>query len=80
MQEKGGTNLTNLRWDELDGAGPIDNRPCNDKLHHFVKKNVTQDMWHMVGGKLSLKISSPQLLRFGVDSVLKILNKRMTQL
>ena len=27
-----------------------------------------------------LKISAPQLLRFGIDSVLKILNKRITQL
>ena len=32
----------------------------------------------MVGGEHSLKISAPQLLRFGIDSVLKILNERMT--
>ena len=23
---------------KLDGVGPVDNRPSNDKLHHFVKK------------------------------------------
>ena len=22
---------------KLEGVGPIDNRPCPDKLHHFVK-------------------------------------------
>ena len=32
----------------------------------------------MVGVEHSLKISAPQLLRFGIDSVLKILNERMT--
>ena len=41
--------------------------------------HVTHDMWHMVGGKHSLKILAPQLLRFGIDSVLKVLNKRITQ-
>ena len=30
------------------------------------------------GGELSLRISAPQLLRFGINSVLNILNKRMT--
>ena len=35
--------------EELDGVGPVDNRPSTDKLHHFVrkknkKKNVTCDM------------------------------------
>ena len=34
----------------------------------------------MVGGEHSLKMSASQLLRFGIDSVLKILNKRITQL
>ena len=33
-----------------------------------------------MGYEHSLKISAPQLLRFGIDSVLKILNERMTQL
>ena len=63
----------------------VDNRPSPDKLHHFVKKkktldtwHVTYDTWHMVGGEHSLKISAPQLLRFGIDSVLKILNKRIS--
>ena len=32
----------------------------------------------MVGGEHSLKISALQLLRFGIDSVLKILNERIT--
>ena len=41
---------------------------------------VTRDMWHMVGGEHSLKISAPQLSLFGIDSVLKILKERMTQL
>ena len=39
---------------------------------------AAHDMWHMVGGEYYLKFSAPQLLRFGKDSVLKILNKRMT--
>ena len=34
-------------------------------------------MWYMVGGEHSLKISAPQLLRFGIDSVLKILNTNL---
>ena len=33
----------------------------------------------MVGGEHSLNISAPQLLWFGIDSVLKILNERITQ-
>ena len=43
-----------------------------DMLH------VTRDMWPMVGGEHYLKMSAPQLLRFRIDSVLKILNERMT--
>ena len=31
----------------------------------------------MVGGEHSLKISAPQLLRFGIDIVLKIMNEGM---
>ena len=42
----------------------IDNRPSTDKLHHFVRKkqkkpknnmtwNVTRDMWHVTGDKIS---------------------------
>ena len=41
---------------------------------------VTHDMWHMVEGENSLKIPAPQFLRFELDSVWKILNKRITQL
>ena len=33
-------------------------------------------MWHMVRGEHSLKISALKLLRFGIDSILKILNKK----
>ena len=33
----------------------------------------------MVGFEHSLKISAPQFLRFGIDSVLKILNERITE-
>ena len=31
-----------------------------------------------MGGDHSLKIAAPKLLRFGIDSVLKILNERIT--
>ena len=36
-------------------------------------------MWDRVGVELSLKVSAPQLLWFGINSVLKILNKSMTK-
>ena len=39
---------------------------------------LTPNMWQMVGGEHSLHISAPQLLRFGIDSVLKILNERIS--
>ena len=45
----------------LDKVGPIDNRPSTGKLQHF-------------GGKNHLKISVPQVLRFEIDIVLKIMN------
>ena len=34
---------------ELDGVGPVDNRPSTNKLHQIVqkKKNVTCDTWHV---------------------------------
>ena len=52
--------LWKVKW-KLDGVGPVDNRPSNDKLHHFVRKkkrkkllhvtcdtwHVTHDMWHV---------------------------------
>ena len=41
--------------------------------------HVTREMWHMVAAERSLKISAPQLLQFWIDSVLKILNKRINQ-
>ena len=58
---------------KLDGVGPVKNRPSPDKLNHFVKKeekkkmtpdtwHMTREMWHMVGGEHSLKISASQLL------------------
>ena len=42
--------------------------------------HLTCDTWHMVRGEHSLKSSAPQLLRFGLDSVLKILNTKDDQL
>ena len=41
---------------------------------------MTSDIWHMVGGEHNLKIVDSQLLRFSSDSVLKILNERITYL
>ena len=38
--------------------------------------HVTHDMWHIVVGERSLKISTPKLFWFVLDSVLKILNYR----
>ena len=38
----------------------------------------TPDTWHMVGVEHSLKSLAPRPLRFGIDSVLNILNERMT--
>ena len=43
---------------QLDGVGPVDNRPSTNKLHHFFRKkekkekksdmwHVTRDMWHV---------------------------------
>ena len=40
---------------------------------------MTRDMWHIMGGELFLKNSAPKLLWFGMDSVLKMLNERITQ-
>ena len=57
--------MWNLTWDTWH-ATP-------DKWH------VTPAIWHMVGGEHSLKISAPQLLLFGIDNVLKILNERITE-
>ena len=51
-----------------------------DKWHMTPDRwHLTRDMRHMVGGEHSFKMSAPQLLRFGIYSVLKILNKMMTQ-
>ena len=41
--------------------------------------HMTHDMWHMTHGGGWTKMSAPQLLRFGIDSGLKILNKIMTE-
>jgi hypothetical protein len=61
---------------ELDRVGPVDNRPSTDYLHHFVKKKNKKNTWHMVGGEHSLTISAPQLLRFGIDSVLEYFEQK----
>ena len=38
------------------------------------------DIWHLKhgGGEHSFKMSAPQLLRFGIDGVMMVLNKRIT--
>ena len=41
---------------------------------------MTHDIGHMVGDEHSLKISAPKLLRFGIESVLKILHEGMNEL
>ena len=41
--------------------------------------HVTHEMWHMVGSEYFLKMLDPKLVQFGMDSVLKIPNKRMTE-
>ena len=41
---------------------------------------MKRDMWHMVGGEHSLKISAPQLLWFGIDSALNIFPQTISQL
>ena len=47
-------------------------------------RHLTPDIWHVtqgtwLGGEHFLKISAPQLLWFGINSVIKILNERITQ-
>ena len=32
---------------ELDGVGPVDNRPSTDKLHQIVKKKEKKKKWHV---------------------------------
>ena len=46
------------------------------EMWHVTHDMVQIDMWRMVGGEHYLKMSAPQLLRFEMDSVLKILNKK----
>ena len=29
---------------KIDGVGPVDNRPCTNKLHHFVKKKKEKEV------------------------------------
>ena len=43
---------------------------------------MTYDTWHVTlgGGWTFSQIAAPQLLRFGIDSDLKIQNERITQL
>ena len=41
-------------------------------------KLLTPNMLHMLGDEHSLKISAPQLLQFGIVSVLNILKERIT--
>ena len=44
--------------------------------------HVTHNMWHVTHGggvEYALKMAAPQLFQFWIDSVLKILNRRMTE-
>ena len=41
--------------------------------------HLARDMWHMVGVEYSLNIPAPQLLWFGIDSVVKIFPQIMNQ-
>ena len=61
---------------ELDGVGPVDNRPSTDNLYHFVQKkncdmwHVTRDTWHvtydMFGGvNILSKFQLPSSYRLG---------------
>ena len=43
---------------KLEGIGPVDNRPSNDKLHHFVQKNVTCDTFGGVNILSKFKLPS----------------------
>ena len=74
-------------------VGPVNNRPSQNKPQNFEKKvitlDLTRDTWHMkyafytwhvthgVGWTFSQNLA-PQVWRFGMDSVLKFLNKRIT--
>ena len=47
-----GAVKTTVTCSKLDGVGPVDNRPSNNLLPHFVKIthdtwNMTHDTWHM---------------------------------
>ena len=62
-----------------DAVGLVYNEPS---LLYKEKKIVTwqvlPDMWHMVGGEHSLKMSAPWHFRFGIDSAMMIFSQRMT--
>ena len=71
---------------QIDRVGPVDNWPSPYKLHQFVQKNcscdlwlVTRDTWHVTfdtwqvwAGEPSVKMSAPQLLWLGNEGLLKI--------
>ena len=54
-------------------------RPTSGRVTAAEAETMTDAPLFPGGGEYSLKISAPQLLRFGIDSVLKILKKRITQ-
>ena len=47
-----GFSAQTLFANQLDGVGPVDNRPSTNNLHHFVKKKkMTCDTWHVTRDK-----------------------------
>ena len=47
-------------------------------MWHIDTWNMNHDLWHAEGGKHSLIILGPKLLRIGSEGGLKILRKRMS--
>ena len=69
---------------KLDGVGPVDNRPSNDKLHHIVKKktkkmnesdmgHLTPDTWHRTPDNWHVTCNMWPVTRGGGEHSLKIL-------
>ena len=79
--------LTSQSVNELDGIGPVDNRPSTDLSVKKIMWHMIYDMWHMTcdmwhvthdtrkveGGEPPLKSSAPEMRRFESEGALKIL-------
>ena len=37
--------------DELDGVGPVDNRPSTDKIHHSFRSHITKPLGTFIVAK-----------------------------